>query len=83
MAHSTDIKPGGRTVVVLGSGLLCPYPANNVDLFKSVVDSASTIISPFPLNRQPDRGLSLPRNRIISGLSIGCLVIQAALKSGP
>jgi DNA processing protein len=82
MAHRTTLNQGGRTVVVLGSGILCPYPANNIDLFKTIVDSGSTIISPFPLNRQPDRGTFPARNRIISGLSMGCLVVQAALKSG-
>jgi DNA processing protein len=82
MAHRMTLNHGGRTVVVLGSGLLCPYPANNIDLFKTVVDSGSTVISPFPLNRQPDRGTFPARNRIISGLSMGCLVVQAAVKSG-
>ena len=82
MAHKTTLNASGKTVVVLGSGLLCPYPENNVDLFKKVVQSGSTVISPFPLNRRPDKGTFPARNRIISGLSHGCLVVQAAIKSG-
>ena len=82
MAHRATLNSEGKTVVVLGSGLMCPYPANNIDLFKTVVDKGSTVVSPFPLTRQPDRGTFPARNRIISGLSLGCLVVQAAVKSG-
>lgn len=82
MAHKTTLNFGGKTVVVLGSGLLSPYPESNIDLFKTVVDSEGSVISPFPLNRRPDKGTFPARNRIISGLSSGCLVVQAAIKSG-
>ncbi len=82
MAHQTTLNSAGKTVVVLGSGLLRPYPENNTDLFKTVVNSGGTVISPFPLNRRPDKGTFPARNRIISGLSHGCLVVQAAVKSG-
>ncbi|KKQ11637.1 MAG: DNA-processing protein DprA [Candidatus Babeliales bacterium] len=82
MAHKTTLNSGGKTVVVLGSGLLCPYPETNIDLFKTVVNSGGTVVSPFPLKRQPDKGTFPARNRIISGLSSGCLVVQAAIKSG-
>jgi DNA processing protein len=82
MAHQITLNSGGKTVVVFGSGLLRPYPENNINLFKAVVDSGGSVISPFPLNRRPDKGTFPARNRIISGLSSGCLVVQAAIKSG-
>lgn len=82
IAHKATLNMRGRTVVVLGSGILNPYPESNLNLFKAVVDGGGSIISPFPLRRAPDKGTFPARNRIISGLSLGCLVVQAAAKSG-
>ncbi len=80
--HETTVKNGGKTIVVLGSGLLNEYPASNKKLFASVVESGGTIVSSFPLRRQPLPGNFPARNRIIAGLSHGSLVVQAAQKSG-
>lgn len=82
MAHKATLNSNGKTVVVLGSGILCPYPENNIDLFYDISNRGGTIVSPFPLKRSPDKGTFPARNRIISGLSLGCLVVQAAAKSG-
>lgn len=81
-AHEITVQSGGRTVVVLGSGLLCWYPRQNYDLFERVIKSGGTIVSTFPLEMGPDKGHFPARNRIISGLSQGCVVVQAARKSG-
>lgn len=82
MAHKVALDSGGHTIAVLGSGLLKMYPQDNFDLFKSIVEKGGTLISPFNLNAEPDKWRFPARNRIISGLSQGCLVVQAALKSG-
>jgi DNA processing protein len=82
MAHAATIKAGGVTIAVLGSGLLMPYPDANKPLFKAIVESGGAVVSPFPLTMEPERGNFPARNRVIAGLSVGCLVAQAASKSG-
>lgn len=82
MAHDITINHGGRTISVLGSGLLKPYPNTNKSLFRKIIDNNGTIVSPFPLKMNALAGNFPARNRIISGLSQACLVVQAADKSG-
>lgn len=82
VAHQKTIAAGGKTIVVLGSGLLNLYPPSNYALFDAVVESGGIVVSPFSLTEQPLQGNFPARNRIISGLSRGCLVVQAARKSG-
>ena len=75
-------KCGGKTIAVLGSGLLNVYPISNKKLFQSIVDSGGAMVSSFPLTMEGMPGNFPARNRIITGLSHGCLVVQAAQKSG-
>jgi DNA processing protein len=82
MAHRATLQANGRTVAVLGSGLLRPYPASNIRLFKEIAEKGGTVISAFPLMMDAIAGNFPARNRIISGLSRGCVVVQAAEKSG-
>lgn len=82
MAHEQTINAGGKTIAVFGSGLMQPYPESNKELFRNIARSNGTLISPFALKTTPSRGNFPARNRIISGLSQGCIVIQAAQKSG-
>lgn len=82
IAHKIAVEKNSKTIVVLGAGLLQPANALNRDFFKHVARKAGTLISPFPLLMEADRGTFPARNRIISGLSFGCLVVQAAKKSG-
>jgi len=82
MAHSTTVRSGGKTVAVIGSGLLHPYPHSNRRLFDQIIDSGGALVSPFPLDTVAKPGNFPARNRIIAGLSIGCVVVQAAKKSG-
>lgn len=81
-AHKVTINSGGYTIVVLGSGLLNPYPASNKRLFADVLDKQGAMLSIFPLTMVAAAGNFPARNRIIAGLSAGCLVVQAAQKSG-
>ncbi|MBU4269336.1 DNA-processing protein DprA [Candidatus Dependentiae bacterium] len=81
-AHKKAIESGGKTIVILGSGLLKPYPKENIKFFKKISNGYGTLVSPFKLNSEPDRGNFPARNRIIAGMSFGCLVVEAAQKSG-
>lgn len=82
MAHQATVDTQGKTIAVLGSGLLNPYPARNTRLFKTIIDTGGTLLSIFPIAMQGLPGNFPARNRVISGLSKGCVVVQAAKKSG-
>jgi len=82
IAHEQAVHAGGQTIAVLGSGLLRLYPASNRKLFESIIQSGGALVSSFPLRMEALPGHFPVRNRIISGLSKGCLVVQAAKKSG-
>jgi len=82
MAHkgALDTK-SGYTIAVLGSGVDYIYPAENAALYRSILRNG-TIISEFPPGTAPAPGNFPARNRIVSGLSYGVLVVEAGLKSG-
>lgn len=82
MVHRETLKNNGSTIAVLGSGLLNIYPSANKKLFDNIADFNGAIISSFSLMQSPMAGNFPARNRIISGLSKGCLVVQAAKRSG-
>ncbi|KKP22542.1 MAG: protecting protein DprA protein [candidate division TM6 bacterium GW2011_GWF2_28_16] len=82
IAHKNTVHAGGKTIVALGSGLLAPYPEQNIKFFKTIANGAGTLVSIFPLKMGPDKGTFPARNRVIAGLSQGCLVVEAAQKSG-
>lgn len=81
MAHKAALASGGNTVAVLGSGLLEPYPYSNIQLFKDI-EKVGAVVSSFPLTMPPMPENFPARNRIVSGLSRGTVVVQAAKKSG-
>ncbi len=80
-AHKGALKASGRTIAVIGSALDCIYPASNLDLVKKISERGS-VISEFPIGRKPDKTTFPMRNRIVSGLSMGVLVIEAGARSG-
>ena len=82
MAHNAALDSKGITVAVIGSGLLNYYPLSNKNLFKRIANEGGTLVSPFPLFAPPEKGNFPARNRVISGLSKGCIVAQAAKRSG-
>lgn len=81
IAHETAIKSGGKTIAVIGSGLDVIYPPENSQLFKRIKD-IGCVISEFPLGTKPDAQNFPKRNRIISGLSLGTLVIETRCNGG-
>lgn len=82
MAHEQTLASAGRTVAILGSGLLHLYPKSNKKLFETVMQSGGAVVSPFPLQTIPQPTNFPARNRIIAGMSKACLVVQAAERSG-
>lgn len=84
LAHQTALEVAGTTLAVLGSGLDWQniYPADNRYLAQKIIDSGGTVISEYPIGTPPLKHHFPYRNRIIAGLSLGTLIIEAPISSG-
>ena len=81
VAHEAALGAKGRTIAVLGSALDCLYPASNRELADRIAEQGA-VISELPFGRKPDKTTFPMRNRIVSGMSLGVLVVEAGQRSG-
>lgn len=81
-AHEGSLMAQGKTIAVFGTGIDLVYPKENKELVKRIIENDGLIISEYPLGSRPKKDNFPKRNRIISGISQGVLVIEAKEKSG-
>jgi DNA processing protein len=80
-AHQGAMQAKGRTIAVLGTGINIVFPAENVSLFEQIISSGA-LMTQFPFNRKGDRQSFPIRNRIVAGMTLGTVVVEATLTSG-
>ncbi len=81
-AHKETLKSKGKTVAILGTGIDIAYPTHSEKLRSEIINSGGVMLSEYPLGTEPFKQNFPRRNRIISGLSKGVLVVEAAQQSG-
>ena len=82
IAHETALKYGGKTIAVLPSGFENIYPKENLKLYKDIIENDGAVVTEYSPEIKASKEKFLERNRIVSGLGIGTLVIEAAYRSG-
>ena len=81
-SHIGALKAKGKTIAVLGNGLDIVYPKQNEIIYQKIIEENGAIISEYPLGTKPEKNNFPERNRIISGISKGVLIIEAKERSG-
>ena len=82
VAHKTAIEYSGKTIAVLGSGFNNIFPKENLDLFNEIIENNGLVVTEYEENVEPLKENFPKRNRIVTALSEGILVIEAAYRSG-
>jgi DNA processing protein len=80
-SHQGALSGKGRTIAVLGTGINIVYPAENTELYERIADNGA-VITQFPFNRKGNKQSFPIRNRIVAGMTLGTVVVEADLKSG-
>ena len=80
-AHQGALTAKGRTIAVLGTGINLVFPSENVELYERIAANGA-LITQFPFNRPPDKQAFPIRNRIVAGMTLGTVVVEANLTSG-
>jgi DNA processing protein len=80
-AHQGALAVKGRTIAVLGTGINIVFPPENVDLFARIAENGA-VLSQYPFNRKADKQSFAIRNRIVAGMTLGTVVVEANLSSG-
>ena len=81
-SHIGTLQNEGKTIAVIGNGLDMIYPNENIWIAKKIIETGGAIISEYPLGTKPEKMNFPARNRIISGMSKGIIVVEAKEKSG-
>lgn len=83
VAHHAALRAGGRTIAVLANGVEKPYPATHRNMAEAIISQEQgALISDYPIGTRPEARNFPPRNRIISGLSLGVIIVEAGERSG-
>jgi DNA processing protein len=82
VAHRTALEEGGRTIAVMASGIDKIYPPEHRDLARDIVAGHGALVSDYPFGAEPESNHFPARNRLISGLSLGVVIVEAGEKSG-
>lgn len=82
IAHRTALEDGGRTIAVMASGIDKVYPPEHRDLARDIVAGHGALVTDYPFGAEPESNHFPARNRLISGLSLGVVIIEAGEKSG-
>lgn len=82
IAHQTTLQQKGKTIAVLGNGFQNIFPAENIELYQQIIKSNGLVITEYPPEEKAKSKNFLERNRIVSGLALGILVVEATYRSG-
>jgi len=82
VAHQTTLAEGGKTIAVLGCGVDIVYPPENRSLYQQIINGGGLVISEFPPGQKTTKKLFVLRNRLISGIANGVLIIEGTNHSG-
>lgn len=82
IAHQTTLKEKGKTIAVLGNGFEHIFPKENIGLYQQIIENDGLVITEYPPEEQAKSNNFLERNRIVSGLALGILVVEAMHRSG-